>query len=703
MAAKRGKKRARKRPSRKTSSKRFRLLRLLFRPFGYLWLKTKKKPAWLKWPIRLAFTGLALALLGFILLTLIFYPIAWTYDLKEVEVMPARTEILDRHGNILKNTTGQEIGYLHGKNRRMVTFQEVSPNFIKALIATEDRRFRQHGAVDFRAFARVAHRLVTRGKLEGGGTITMQLARNSYTLKKRDEKLLGGIYRKILETYIAVRIEQNFTKDEILQHYMNRIFWGGSIRGIEVASRTYLNKSARDLTISEAAMLAGIIRAPNRFSPFRSEERAERQRDWVLTKMVQNGDITPAEADTARSQPLDITSAQARIQQGSYALDAIRRDLDRILEKENLRDGGLIITTTIDPQIQQVAERSMERRLAQIENRRGFPHPKRSAWNRQGDPNYLQGASVVIDNATGAVLSIVGGRNANESQFHRALQARRSVGSLFKPFMFLAAFAEGVQPDQMVSDARLRPGELRDGDPNWSPANADRKYYQKVPVSQALVASRNTSSIRVANVAGLDKVIEVARQAGFDTDRIDRVPSSYLGSWGATPEEVTSAFTIFPNGGTRFRPYYIQSIKNQQGETLFENGPIDYQATPATPAWEVSRILEEVNRSGTGRAIRSTFGFRAPSGGKTGTTNGPNDAWYAGYTSAMTCAVWVGMDDNSAILPSGSGASLALPVWVDIMKAADRLPNYQNGNIAPGRAVIVNPSEADIPEALPVN
>jgi penicillin-binding protein 1A len=670
-------------------------------PFRLIVLLTSKLPAWLKWPARVGLSGAFVGAIFGAFLSLVYYIIACTYDLEDVVQMPARTEIQDREGHILKNSAGQEIGFLHGKNRRIVSYEDVPSHFVDALIAQEDKRFRSHGAVDFRSMARVVWRALTRGKLEGGGTLSMQLARNSYALKKRDEGILGGIHRKILETFIAVRIESNFEKNEILEHYMNRIFWGGSVRGVEVAAHTYFNKSAKELTLEEAALLVGIIRAPNKFSPFRHPEKAELQRDWVLEKMVENKAITQDEADAAREKSLNIASPN-NLREGSYALDAIRRDLKRILEKENIRDGGLIIETTLDPNIQELAERSVEKRLAQVEQRRGFPHQKRSEWNGRGDPNYLQGAAVVIDNETGGVLAIVGGRNANESQFNRALQSERQIGSLFKPFMFLAAFDQGIKPYDLISDAPIRPGEIPGGSPDWRPANSDGKYYKEIRVRTALIQSRNTSAIRVAAAAGMGNIVAVARSSGFDISNIPLVPSSFLGSWGASPEAVASAYTIFPNGGTRFRPYYIQAIKDRSGEVLWKNGPIAYQAADERSAWEVSRILEDVNKSGTGRSIRSTYGFRAPSGGKTGTTNGPTDGWYAGYTSALTCAVWVGMDRGETILRGSSGASLALPVWVDIMKGADRLPNIKNGPIAPGRELIVEPVEDVIPRAIPV-
>lgn len=700
-------KKAKKKTARKKSAKKkaprfnFEARDVVSGPFRLIGKLTRKFPPWLKWSSRLALSGGLVGLVGGALLSAVYFVIACTYDLTEVVEMPARTEILDCSGNILKNSDGQEIGFLHGKNRRIITYDEVPEHFVNALIAQEDRRFRDHGAIDFRSMGRVLFRALTRGKIEGGGTISMQLARNSYELKRPKESPLRGIHRKILETFIAVRIESKFDKNEILEHYMNRIFWGGSVRGVEVASHTYFDKSVSELNLEESALLVGIIRAPNKFSPFRHFEKAEMQRDWTLKKMVENNAISQEEADAAKERPIKIASLN-NLREGSYALDAIRRDLKRILEEENIRDGGLVIETTLDSKIQMLAETAVETRLSQIENRRGFPHQKRSQWNRRGDPQYIQGAAVVIDNNSGAVRAIVGGRSAKESQFNRALQSERQVGSLFKPFMFLAAFDKNVKPYHTISDAPIRSGEIPGGDAGWNPANSDGKYYKQIRVNRALIESRNTSAIRVAAKAGMSNVIEVARLSGFNIDNIPRVPSSYLGSWGASPEAVASAYTIFPNGGTRFRPFYIQAIKDRYGKVLWKNGPIAYRAAAETSSWEVSRILEDVNKSGTGRAIRTTYGFRAPSGGKTGTTNGPTDGWYAGYTSALTCAVWVGMDQGQTVLQGSSGASLALPIWVDIMKGSDRLPHITNGPIAPGRALIVESVEEEIPRGIPV-
>ena len=660
-------------------------------PFTLIFWLTRNLHGIIRWPLRFMLSIGFLGFAGFTAAAIFYYALATTFDLKGVQEMPARTEILDRNGDILKNTKGQEIGFLHGKNRHLVKYEDVSPYFRKALIAREDARFRQHGGVDLRGVARSISRAITRGKSEGASTITMQLSRNSFQLKKPGDGIFKSLHRKALEIAIAYRIESKFSKDEILQHYMNRIFWGGSIMGIESASRTYFGKSASQLDLSESALLAGIIRAPNAFSPLRDPEAAQKERDTVLGRMVHYEKISEEEAHAAKSAPLNIPNASERIIQGTYALDAIRRDLEEILERESIKDGGLIIRTTLDPNIQEAAERSVEKRLRQIEATPGYKHQKRSQFNGSGNPQYLQGATVVIDNASGGILAIVGGRDASESQFNRALQSRRPLGSIFKPFVYLAAIEKGFSINESVSDARISPGEILGAHRNWSPTNSDGKYYRSIPASRALIESRNTSSVRVGTVAGLEKVTEIAKDVGFDPRRIDPVPSSYLGSWGATVEEVASAYSIFPNGGNRFRPYYVTTIEDRDGKVLWQNGRLYHEAASSAATWDVSEILEQVNSRGTGRAIRSRFGFTKPSAGKTGTTNDYHDGWYAGYTSALTCAVWVGLDSPKKIISGGEGARLALPIWVDIMKTADRLPGYTNGQIHVPRAQQVSP------------
>lgn len=650
------------RPKKKAAKSRGPLAFLFGLPFRLVRAISDRFPALLRLPVRLMGYLGVIGLFTLIILSTIYYVRALKFDMAEVAIMPER--------NIIFDARGQELGRMHGQKRDIVALKHISKHAQKAILAREDARFYNHGAIDIRGIARMIVENIKRRKLaQGASTITMQLARNSFDL--------GGktIDRKFLEIAVAYRIEARYSKDEILQHYCNRIFWGHSIQGIEEASRTYFEKNASALNLSEGALLAGIVRGPNAFSPFKDLNKAERERNTTLASMVRHGFISQSEANSAKAQPITIRPEGRRIIQNSYAMSIIREELEIILARENIRLGGLNINTTIDAELQKVAVNSLNSRLSHIENLRGYAHQTRRQFQalkktNRGAPSYMQGALVAIDNRSGAVRCIVGGRNAEESQFNRATHAKRQIGSLFKPFVYITAFDEGLRPDMLIDDGPLGPNEI-DGTRNWKLRNSDGKFRGMRPASYGLIRSRNTMSVRVGDFAGLRKSIRVAEEAGFSAD-IPRTPSSFLGSWEATPWEVASAYSIFPNHGVRNRPYLISSITNQRGQVVYETPVLNYPATNPGSTWMTSQIMREINRSGTGSRVRS-LGFKADSAGKTGTTNNYRDAWYAGYTSDLTCAVWVGMDDNSSTISGGYGSTLALPVWVDVMSGAARL------------------------------
>lgn len=668
---------ARKRPARKKAAQHSAAQWVLWWPFYLLALITRRWHPVFRYP-ALAVGGVAIVgLIFFCLGALFYFARSLRYDMADVARMPARTEVFDRNG--------KPMGRFHGENRLLVSIDDVSENFRNALLAREDKSFHYHLGVDPRGVARATLRNVTRGHLaEGASTITMQLARNAFRLQ-REGPWYEQLDRKFLELALAFRIEAAYGKDEILQHYMNLIFWGGSIHGIEAASRTYLEKPAADLTLSEAAMLAGIIRAPNAFSPFDDLKLTIRERNNTLDAMVRYGFVEREEAEAAKKETLNIRPKHRRITQGSYAMDVIRRELEDLLAENNIKQGGLKVITTIDLSLQKASEQALDKHLRSIERSSGYTHQTRSGWQnlpdgQRGDPAYLQGAVVIMENGTGAVLSVVGGRDADESQFNRAKYARRQIGSVFKPFVFLAAFNEGLKPNTLISDARIRPGQIDNAPDNWSPNNSDGKYYKSLKVREALIKSRNTSSVRVGDYAGLDDVAEVARMAGF-RKKMPETPASFLGSWEATPWEVASAYTIFPNNGIRYRPYLIKEIQTPDGQVIRPSEPLSYEAARQGAAWEVSSLLQEVTERGTAASMRSRYDFRQPAGGKTGTTDDYQDAWFVGYTSSLTCAVWVGMDTPQRIMPGGYGSRLALPVWVETMKTADRLNRFDFGSL----------------------
>lgn len=656
---------------------------LLFWPFHLLFYITRGFTGF-KRIIILTFGIPAVAgLCALIILSFIYGWRASKYDLNRINQMPERTIILDR--------SGTEIGRIHGEKRSLVPLNEVSQNFRKAILAREDERFYSHGAIDLIGIGRASLKNLE-GKKEGASTITQQLASDVFKLKAREmieenrkqafNLLLMQLDRKCLEIAIAFRINSALSKDRILEAYINQINWGRQIKGVGEASRIYFEKHPSQLTLSESALLAGIVRGPDAFNPFSSMEAAERERNSTLARMVTAEKITKKQASVAKKEPITVRPTWRRNINESYAMDAITRDLEVILEKENIELGGLTIVTTIDQRLQDIAEKALDKKLRETEGLAGYRHQTRAAWQnlpeeQREDPEYIQGAVVLIENRTGCVLALVGGRDANESRFNRAIQSRRPIGSVFKPFVYLAAFDKGMQPSTQISDGPIRHGEIK-GDANWKPKNSDGKYGGMHPVSYGLIRSRNTMSVRVGNYAGMKKVKDVSRTAGFGT-AMPETPSSFLGSWGASPWEVATSYTIFPNDGVRYRPFIISEIRDKSNNVLYSTPPLPYQAASTGSAWSVSKILKEVATTGTAASMKR-LGFDKEAGGKTGTTNDFKDAWFAGYTSSLTCAVWVGFDTPKKTINGGYGSTLSLPVWVDVMKTADRL-GYKAGNL----------------------
>ena len=648
---------------------------LVFWPFHLLHFVTRRFSFGSRWLLRLAGYPLVACLYGLLLLGIGYGIQAKQYDLAKINAMPARSIVLDR--------LGQEIGRIDGEKREIVPLSQMAEDFRKAIIAREDERFYQHSAVDPIGIVRAAL-ANTQGKRQGASTITQQLASDVFRLKEGELRgdILRQLNRKFLEIAIAFRIEMTLTKDQILEAYLNQINWGHLIRGVGEASRIYFEKHPSELTLSEAAMLAGIVRGPDAYNPFKSLDAAIRERNTTLDRMVDARAITRSEAAAAKQDPIEVRPPWRRASQESYAMGAIYRDLEIILEKENLQLGGLTINTTIDLRLQRKGEEALEKKLREVERIPGYPHQTRSAWRtlpeaEREEPNYLQGAAVIVENRTGGVLAVVGGRDANESKYNRAVQSHRPLGSLFKPFVYLAAFDRGLRPDTSISDGPIQRGEIK-GAGTWRPQNSDGKFGGLFPASYGLIRSRNTMSVRVGNFAGLDSVADIASAAGFATP-MPRNPTAYLGSWEVSPWEIANAYSMFPNGGTRFRPFLITEIKDRKNNVLYSCPPLEFPASKAGSAWAVSRILTEVTTRGTAAAV-GRLGFDKPCGGKTGTTNDFNDAWFAGFTSNLTCAVWVGFDKPKKTIEGGYGATLSLPVWVDIMKTADRL-GYKAGQL----------------------
>lgn len=612
------------------------------------------------------------------------------FDLKGVGEMRERSTVFDMDGKVW--------GRLQGENRVPVKLAEVSKFFVASLLAREDTRFYSHWGVDPRGILRAIVRSA-QGQQQGGSTLTQQLARNSYTALGQRKSM----DRKLLEIFVSFRIERQYSKQEIMEHYMNRIYFGSGVYGIEMASKAYFGKPAADLTLGEAAMIAGIIRAPTKASPLYDIDRAKAERDSVLDRLAtsdcedirtQHG-ITPEMLAAAKKQPLKVLATRRSSSQENYAMDMVMRELDVILDDAIQDDGGLKIYTTIDPNLQDESQKSLDRLLAKIEQRPGYSHPKKSAFTAEArkaelPTDYLQGSVVVMDNRSGGIRALIGGRDYRESKFNRAIEARRTVGSTFKPFVYAAAFARGLEPGSEISDGPIQPGEI-DGGTGWRPENSDDKFNGMLPVEEGLIRSRNTMTVRVGNYAGLDSVTGFAARVGLG--EIPRNPQSYIGNFGATPKEMTLAYTVLANGGLRRQGYLIERIDNADGEVLYRAAHASYRAAEPRTCSATTAALAEVFERGTAVAAK-TMGWTKPAAGKTGTTDDYHDAWFIGYTTSLTCGVWVGLDKPSTIVPKGYGSTIALPVWVDVMKRADpgKYPAEPFGRPPRSKTVAVKPT-----------
>jgi penicillin-binding protein 1A len=610
-------------------------------------------------------TLLALIAAGSFAVFLFYAGWAATFEMKKVGEMPERNTVLDVDGKIYSR--------LAGANRLKVSLSEVSPFFITAVLAREDTRFYQHGGIDWRGILRaLARDILSRSAKEGASSITQQLARNSLPLGGRT------VSRKLLEAMVALRIERQFTKQQILELYINRIYFGTGCYGVETASQAYFGKSASKLNLAEAALLAGLIRSPNRFSPLKNPEGAIMQRNAVLDRLVQLKKLSPDQAEPAKMAKITPHPRHLSFIQENYAMDAVQRDLNLLLTQDQIDNGGLFIYTTLDPAVQNAAQQALETQLTKIEHQSNFHHPLKANYQapETGDDSampYLQGAVVTIDNASGGIRALVGGRDYSQSKFNRALApTNRQVGSAFKPFVYTLAFSHGLLPGAAISDGPIQPGEI-EGAGNWSPGNSDGTYSGVQPCSYGLIHSRNTMSVRVGQFAGLDSVQKVATTLGL-TQNVARGPAIYIGSFETNLKDLTSAYSAFPNSGVRKQAYVIERIDNQQHHPIYRAAHISAPALDPSAAWMTSQLMEEVLIRGTAASARS-LGFSLPAAGKTGTTNDYKDAWFLGYTSTLTCGVWVGFDQPVTIIPRGYGAALALPVWTQVMnKAADRYP-----------------------------
>ena len=545
--------------------------------------------------------------------------------------------------------SGQSLGRLTSVRRVNVALRDVPRSVQQAFIATEDRRFYEHNGLDWRAVMRAVGRNVSSlGLREGFSTITMQVARNTFTSRIVRER---SVRRKLLELRFARLIEHNLTKPQILELYLNVIYLGNGTYGVEAASRDLFGKSVKKVTLAEAAILAALPKGPSSYTPRKSPDRAKRRRDLVLGLMVREGYIDSTEARRAMAQPIRVAKQEWRpTGTDSYALDAVRQAVDSLLGSDALESGDVVVYTTIDANAQKAAERSVAKRAAQMQ--------RASHGRRNGG---VQGAMIAVDPRTGDVRAIVGGRQYERGGFNRALSARRQPGSAFKPFVYSAALAAGLSPATMVDDD---PVEIVGDDGRiWTPANHGDEYNGRITLRRALMRSANAATVRVSRAVGEARVVAAARRNGISS-QLDAVPSIALGALEVTPLELVVAYAPFANGGYRVRPRLVERIEGADGRILWKTDPVRDLVMDPENAYMMTSMLRSVVDHGTGYALRE-WGARGPIAGKTGTTNDGADVWFVGYTPTVVAGFWFGHDQRVALSGGMSGGSAAAPAWAD--------------------------------------
>jgi penicillin-binding protein 1A len=607
---------------------------------------------------------------------------AATFDLAHLEQMESASVIVDRNDKIF--------GQIYVENRETVPYDQLPRDLINAIVAVEDAKFYKHRGYDLFGILRAAMKNFAAGHVrQGASTITQQLARNSFALKEKTFR------RKLLEIYLARRIEDHFNKQKIMELYLNRIYFGGGLYGAEAAARGYFAKPAREMTLAESATLAGIVKSPNRLSPWGDKAGSKEARNYALSRMRDLGFID--RQTCANAQGADVAISNRQNAQGqTYAVDYIRQQVIAAVGWDRAMNEGFRIHTTVDADLQKVAEESLRKNLDKAERVTGYNHQtyadyaatfkKGKSENKMSilpAPEYLQGAIIALDNQTGGILVLVGGRDFEHNQYDRALQAKRPAGTAMKPFVYAAAFEESMFPGSVVEDSALDNRAVMIGGTTgilgeWGPESEENRYEGAMTARQALAKGKNGATIRIGMDVGLDGVMQLCKNAGIRS-QMRPYPSSFLGSSEVTLSELTFGYTIFPNGGWRPNTMHIlDRIEEKDGTVVWDAQRERGKQNVIKPetAYEVHSCLVDALETGTGKTARALFGLKKfPAAGKTGTAYDFTDALFAGYDSAMTCAVWAGFDKPQKIYRGAFGRELALPVWVDVMNAAvERYP-----------------------------
>lgn len=606
------------------------------------------------------------------------------------------TKVYDKDSNLIRE--------FFVEKRIWTPIDSIPQIVIKAITGIEDRDFFDHWGLNLWAYPGVFVEALKTGRLRGASTLTQQLAKNLFLTRER------SVTRKIKEALTAILLEQTYTKEEILEFYMNSVYLGAGNYGFQAACQYYFGHPLDSITIPEAAILAGMLQRPEAYRPDKNPELGTKRRNTVLYAMKDAGYINKKQYKQSIEEPLIIEAKKLNQDVGGYYIEEIRKYLEKKYGESSLYADGINVYSTLDYDLQQKAEEVVLKRLKpirkKIKRRHAYILRLQQKYKMPLDSvvehfdsvytlftkDYLskdtnsvdslrtfpdssryhlaQAACIVIDNKTGAIRAMVGGDNFNKTKFNRAVQSLRQPGSSFKPFVYATAFDNGANPSDSINDQPVTIPDPDDPSKTWRPANYTKSFSGNMTLRKALYLSKNLPAIKVGLEYGLNNVVHYARKFGLKAP-LSAVPSLAIGSIGATLIEMVSAYTTFPNGGTRLEPYYIETIVDRNGEYIEKNMKIEHEVLrPGANTLMVS-ILKDVNTRGTAARIFSG-GFHHPSGGKTGTTNDYTDAWYIGFTKQYTMGVWVGTDAHIPMGYGHTGSSDAMPIWIDVMTHAHK-------------------------------
>ena len=533
------------------------------------------------------------------------------------------------------------------EDRKLVRIAEVPKVVIQAFVAAEDSRFFEHKGFDVQSIFRAVFKNIEAGHIiQGGSTITQQVAKMMYLSPEKKYN------RKFKEAILAYKIDKYLSKQEILNLYLNQIYLGHGTYGVESASLGYFGKSAKELRLHEAALLAGMPKAPTNYSPFLHYEKAKQRQYYVLTRMMEDGYISKEEMEKAYAAPLNLRPIRPKDKMAAYFVENVRRYVQEKYGADVLYKEGLSIYTTLDMNIQKYAGEAMERGLKELEERNKY------------EPGLVQGALYCMDVKTGAIRAMVGGRDFNKSEFNRATQSRRQPGSAFKPIIYTAAFDKGMTPATVIVDSPIAVEDPSQEGGVWRPRNFDGKFMGPITMRTALVLSRNVVTVKILQEIGVDYAVSYAMNMGITSPLVTTL-SLALGVSGVTLEELVKAYDVLINEGKKVTPYFIKKIVDRTGNVFEETTVQSEQVIDPRIAFLTTYVMQDVVRSGTGTRVRS---IARPVAAKTGTTNDNRDAWFIGATPSLIAGVWVGFDQEASLGAQEVGGRTAAPIWLYFME-----------------------------------